>query len=387
MVSFELTPEQERAREEAGEFAEREIAPRATEIDKTDEFPWDIWKKMAEEPYRYTGMHIPEEYEGHPRGLLEIIIIIEEVAARGKSPVCNVLLEIAGLGTAAIINGGNEEQKKKYLPPIAKGEAMVCFSLTEPGTGSDASGIRCCAERVRDEYIINGRKRYTSGAHQSSHVIVFAVTDPNKGSNGISAFIIPTDTPGFLVSERVKCMGLRGHQDEELLFKGCRIPKESLIGEEGEGLRYGLKTLDETRTTLNAGFIGLAQACLEAAVEYAKKRTTFGKPLFHRQALSFPLAEVTVEIDAARLLNYKAAWLHDRGMKHTVETAKAKVLASKAMLNAANAAVEVYGGFGCTERYPVERYYRDARIWSFAQGTPQIMKFIITRDLFGKYKM
>ena len=387
MISFELTPEQERIKEEAGEFAEREIAPRAAEIDKTDEFPWDVWRKMAEEPYRYTGMHIPGEYEGHPRSLLDIVVIIEEVAARGKSPICNLLLELAGLGTAAIVDGGNEEQKKKYLPPIARGEAMGCFSLTEPGTGSDASGIKCRAERVGDGYVINGRKRYTSGAHESSHVILFAVTDPNKGSSGISVFVIPTDTPGFSVLERVKCIGLRGHQDEELLLKDCRIPRENLIGEEGRGLHYGLKTLDETRTTLTAGFIGLARACLEAAVEYAKKRTTFGKPLFQRQALSFPLADIAVEIDAARLLNYKAAWLHDGGMKHTVETAKAKALASKVMLDAANMGVEVHGGFGCTERHPVERYYRDARIWSFAQGTPQMMKFIITRDLFGKYKM
>jgi butyryl-CoA dehydrogenase len=387
MFSFDLTPEQEEIKEEAGEFAQRVIAPRAAEIDKTDEFPWDVWKKMGEEPYRYPGMHIPEEYDGHPRNLFDIILIVEEVAVRGKSPICGALLEIAGLGTVAVVEGGNEEQKQKYLPPVAKGETMGCFSLTEPGTGSDASGIRCRAERDGDEYVINGRKRYTSLAHEASYIILFAVTDPNKGSKDVSAFIVPTDTPGFSVLERVKCIGLRGHQDEEILFKDCRIPKENLLGEEGNGLHYALASLDETRTTLTAGFIGLARACLDAAVEYAKTRESFGKPLFHRQALSFPLAEIATEIDAARLLNYKAAWLHDCGKKHTVETAKAKTLATKAMLDAANMAIEVHGGFGCTERHPVERFYRDARIWSFAQGTPQVMKFIITRDLFGKYRM
>ena len=387
MLNFELTPEQEQLKEEAGEFAERIIAPKASEIDEKDEFPWNIWKEMGKEPYIYTGMHIPKEYRGYPRSLLDIVIIIEEIAARGGSPICNALLEIAGLGTATIVNGGSEEQKKKYLPPVARGEKMGCFSLTEPGTGSDASGIKCRAERVGDEYVINGRKRYTSGAHVSAYIILFAVTDPSKGARGISAFVVPTDAPGYSVLEQVKCMGLRGHQDEELLFKDCRIPKENLIGEEGKGLHYGLASLDETRTTLGAGFIGLARICLESAVEYAKERTTFGKPLFHRQALGFPLADVATEIDAARLLNYKAAWLHDKGMRHTVETAKAKILATKAMLDAANTTIEVYGGFGCTTRYPTERYYRDARIWSFAQGTPEIMKFIVTRDLFGKYEM
>jgi alkylation response protein AidB-like acyl-CoA dehydrogenase len=182
-------------------------------------------------------------------------------------------------------------------------------------------------------------------------------------------------------------MGLRGHREEELEFTDCRIPEGNLIGEEGQGLRYALRSLDQTRTTLNAGFIGLARVCLEEAVKYARVRKTFDKELYHRQALSFPLAEIAARIDAARLMNYQAAWLHGQGKKHTTETAKAKLLATQVMLEAANTAIEVYGGFGCITGMPVERFYRDARIWAFAQGTPQIMDYIISRDLFGKYEM
>ncbi len=387
MIDFTLTKHQEKIKAEAAEFGRTVIAPRAEEIDRTDKLPMDIWAAMGKRPYRYPGMHVPEEYGGYPRPLQDIIIIIEELTAAGKSAVCAAMMESCGLGVMTLVNHGSEELKQKYLPVTAGGMRMGAFSLTEPGTGSDASGLSCLARKDGDGYTINGRKRYTSFTHQSSHIILFAVTDPSKGARGISAFVVPTDTPGFMVLERIECIGLRGHQDEELELKNCRIPKGNLIGEEGRGLSYALESLDETRTTLIAGFIGLARACLDESVKYAKTRATFGKELFHRQALSYPLAEIAAEIDAARLLNFQAAWLHDHGKRHTIETAKAKVVATKVMLDAANMAVEVYGGFGCTKRHIVERLYRDARIWSFAQGTSQIMKYIITRELFGKYDM
>jgi alkylation response protein AidB-like acyl-CoA dehydrogenase len=286
-----------------------------------------------------------------------------------------------------IVNNASSELKSRYLPIVARGDKMGAYGLTEPGTGSDAAGIQCLAQRSGGEYIINGRKRYISFAHLSAYLILFARTSIESDKNEISAFIFPTDTPGYRVLERVTCIGLRGHQEEYLEFKDCRIPAVNLIGEEGKGLSYALRSLDVTRTMLNAGFIGLARACLDEAVRYAGARKTFGKELFHRQALSFPLAEIAAKIDAARLMNYRAAWLHDRGARHSVETAKAKLLSTQVMLEAANMAVEVYGGFGCTSRNIVERLYRDARIWSFAQGSAQIMDYIITRDLFGKYEM
>jgi alkylation response protein AidB-like acyl-CoA dehydrogenase len=387
MIGFELDAHQKEIQAEAAGFAARFIAPRAEEIDRADESPVNVWEAMAKPPYRYCGMHIPPEYGGAPRSLLDQVIIIEEMTAVGKSPVCTILMEVTGLGTVTIVNSASEQLKQKYLPVIARGEKMGAYGLTEPGTGSDAAGIRTTAQKTSRGYLINGRKRYISFAHESSHIILFASTDLSKGSKGISAFIFPTDTPGYRIVERVPCLGLRGHQDEELEFKDCLIPTENLIGEEGQGLSYALKSLDNTRTTLNSGFIGLARACLNEAVDYARVRKTFGQELYRRQTFSFPLAELAAKIDAARLLNWRAACLHDQGCKHTVDTAKAKVLATQVMLEAANLAVEVHGGFGCTARHIVERFYRDARIWAFAQGTPQMMDFLISRDLFGKYEM
>jgi alkylation response protein AidB-like acyl-CoA dehydrogenase len=387
MISFQLTEQQEKIKAEASEFASRFVLPRAEEIDRLDEAPVDIWKAMSQKPYQYTGMHIPREYGGNPRPLLDQVIIIEEITAVGKSPVSTVLMQITGLGTVTIVNNASEELKKNYLSIIARGDKMGSYGLTEPGTGSDAAGIKCQAKKVNGEYIINGQKRYTSFAHQSAYIILFATTGSGSNDRGISAFILPTDTPGYRVVERRECLGLRGHREEELEFVDCRIPEVNLIGEEGKGLSYALRSLDQTRTTLNAGFIGLARVCLEEAIKYAKVRKTFGKELFHRQALSFPLAEIAAKIDAARLMNYQAAWLHDQGKKHTVETAKAKLLATQVMLDAANMAIEVYGGFGCITGTAVERFYRDARIWAFAQGSPQIMDYIISRELFGKYSM
>ena len=386
MISFELTPEQEEIRNQAREFAQKEIAPIAAEIDEKDDtrLLLTLWPKMAQPPYRYTGMFIPAEYEGSPRGILDACIIIEELAAVGQSAMCAALIEVAGLGTSPLVIGGNEDQKKKYLPQISRGEGVPTFALTEPGTGSDAAGLRTVAELVGDEYVLNGRKRYASLAHVAEFIVVFAKTDPTKGARGISAFIVPKGTPGFAVIERIPCIGMRGHQDEEVLIENCRIPRENLIGEEGKGLRYGLGTLDETRTTLTGGFIGLARTALEEAVKFARARKAFGQPISEFQAISFPLTEVAIEIEAARLLNYKAAWMADRGMRHTVETAAAKAFASQLLIKATNLAVDVHGGFGGTKRFPVERMVRDGRIWVFAQGAPNVQKLIVMRDLFKR---
>jgi alkylation response protein AidB-like acyl-CoA dehydrogenase len=387
MMDFELTEHQQKIKAEAAVFAATVIAPRAEEIDRTDESPMDVWQEMSKPPFKYTGIHIPEDCGGSPRSLTDQVIIIEEITAVGKSPVCTILLQITGLGTVTIVNSASRELQKKYLPIIARGDKMGSYGLTEPGTGSDAAGIQCQAEKIGDEYVINGRKRYISFAHLSAYIILFALTHSAGGKREISAFVFPTDTPGYRVVERVPCLGLRGHQEEDLEFKNCRIPRANLIGEEGKGLSYALRSLDATRTTLNAGFIGLARACLDEAVNYAKVRKTFGKELYQRQTLSFPLAEIAAKIDAARLMNYRAAWMHDRGERHTVETAKAKLLATQVMLEAANWAIEVYGGYGCSTRNITERLYRDAKIWSFAQGSTQMMEYIISRELFGKYEM
>lgn len=383
-ISFDLTAEQEALREQAREFAKREILPVAAEIDERDDSSvvLPVWHKMAQPPYHYSGLFIPKEYGGSPRSVLDICIIIEELAAVGQSGVCAALIEMAGLGTTALITGGSEEQKRKYLPPVVRGEGLSCFALTEPGAGSDPAAIETRAERVGEEYVLNGRKRYASFAHVAEYIVVFAKTDPSKGARGISAFVVPRGTPGFNIVEKVPCIGMRGHQDEEVVLENCRLPKECLIGEEGKGLRHALATLDETRTTLACGFVGLARAALEEAVKFAKARKTFGQPIAGYQAIGLPLADLYCEIEAARLLAHKAAWLADKGLRHTTETAAAKAFASQLLIKATNLAVEVHGGFGCTKRFPVERMLRDGRIWVFAQGAPNIMRLIVARELF-----
>jgi len=381
-VAFDLTPEQEELRHQAREFAEREIAPIAAEIDEKDELPWDLWGKMSQPPYCYTGQFIPTEYGGYPRKLVDMCLITEELACAGQGAITVALIEVGGVGTAPIVTAGNHTQKQKWLPSIAAGQAVGCFALTEPRAGSDTAAIETRAERSGDYYILNGRKRYASFASICQHAVVFAKTDPSKGARGISAFVVEQGSSGFSVIEKVPCIGMHGHQDEEVLLDNCRVPAENLLGEEGRGLHYALATLDDTRTTLVGGFIGLARAALEAAVKFAKARHTFGQPIAEYQAIRFPLADTSVEIDAARLLMFKAAWLGDQGQRHTAETAAAKAFASEVLIKATNLAVEVHGGFGGTRRFPVERFLRDARIWVFAQGAPNIMKLIVARDLF-----
>ena len=381
-ISFELTPEQEKIKKEAWEFGAREIAPFAADIDEKDEMPWDLWRKMAQPPYRYTGMYIPAEYGGAPRPVLDVCIIAEDLTAASGLALGGMLMEAPGLAPCAILAGGSHEQKKKYVAPLARGEAFGAFGLTEPGHGSDAAALETIAQLKDNKYILNGRKRYMSFASVVDWSVVMAKTDPAKGARGISAFIIEKGTPGFSVIEKVPTLGCKGHQDEEVLLQNCKIPKEQLMGEEGKGLRYALSSLDETRTTLAAGFLGLARAAFDEGVKYARSRHVFGQPIAQYQLVGISLGDLSIEIDAARFLIYRAACLADRKVRHTAETSAAKAFASQVLLKAANLAVEIHGGFGCTKRHPVERMYRDARTWVFAQGAPYVQRLVVTRNLF-----
>jgi alkylation response protein AidB-like acyl-CoA dehydrogenase len=295
-------------------------------------------------------------------------------------------MQITGLGTITVINNASEELKKKYLPIVARGEKMASY-------GRNRAGHRL---RLPPEFNAGPARRgagmlSTAGSGipvlPINHLYHFiCLTDSEKDNAGISAFLFPTDTPGYRVVIECPVLGCADTGKRNWSLRECWIPEKNLMVKKAKA-ELRLRSLDQTRTTLNAGFIGLARACLEEAVKYAKARKTFGKELFHRQALSFPLAAIAARIDAARLMNYEAAWLHDQGRRHTVETAKAKLLATHVMLEAADMAIEVYGGFGCTTREIVERFYRDAKIWSFAQGSPQIMDYIISRGPFRKYEM
>jgi len=270
----------------------------------------------------------------------------------------------------------SKEDRDKYLPKIAKGQGIGAFAQTEPGAGSDPKSLKTEAVLDGDEWVLNGRKRYVSFGHEAIYIVVMARTE-----KGVSAFLVDGEVEGMSVVEKIPCLGLRGHQDEEMEFKDCRIPKRNLIGEEGKGLRLALATLTETRTTLCAGFVGLATGALNAAIEYAKVRESFGKKIAEHQAIRFSLSEMAAEIEAARLLTYKAAWLIDNGQVSRKATSMAKIVASDVVLKATNMGVHVHGGFGCTKRFPVERYFRDARIWIFAQGSPEIQKEIVAREI------
>lgn len=382
--SFELTPEQLEHQKRAREFAQRELAPKAVEIDRSDEMPWGFLRKMAKPPYNYTGLFIPKEYGGTALDKISIGLIVEELAY--VSPVCAIIIETSGLGTLPITIGGSEEQKKRYLPPIANGDSFPppAFGLTEPGAGSDPAAIEAVAVKEGDGYVLKGRKRFISNSDVADITLVFAKTAPEKGAKGISVFAVERGTPGLVVEEKVPCIGLRGHQDIELVLDNCKVPKDCLIGEEGKGLIYALKTLNNTRPTLACGYLGLARAALDASVKFASERKTFGKPLAERQSLTFPLVEIATEIEAARLLAYRAMWMADRGVPNLREVAMAKNAASEVMMKATSVAMAVFGGFGGTKRFPVERFYRDAEIWRYGQGSPEILKIIILRELFGR---
>ena len=386
-ICFDLTPEQEEIKKHAGEFGRNEIEPIAAEIDEKDEMPWKLIKMMAAPPHRYTAMYIPKEYDGTDWPILDICVAAEEITYASQAALAGMLMEVPGLAPATILNGGSDEQKKKYVAPIARGDAFSAFGLTEPTVGSDASALKTVAEFKNGKYVLNGRKRYMSFAHAATWSVVMAKTDPSKGARGISAFLIDKGTPGFSVVEKVPTLGCRGHQDEEVVLKNCILPKEQLVGEEGKGLKYALATLDKTRITLAAGFLGLTRALFEEAVKYAKNRHAFGHPIAEYQLVSFSLAEIATEMEAARMLIYRAATLADKKVKHTTETAAAKSFTSQLLLKAANLAVEVHGGFGCTKRHPVERMYRDARTWVFAQGAPYVQKLVTARSIFPGLKI
>lgn len=374
-MPFELTEEQKRWRDLAREFAEKYARPRAEEIDRTGKAPYDLLRKVAQPPYRFTGVAISKADGGLGLGIQMMCIINEELAA--VCPPLALFMEHAHM-SPMILGMAGDKWKKKFLPGILAGEEPGAFCLTEPDTGSDPASMKSAAELVGNEWVISGRKRFSSHAGEGMYAIVMARTKV-----GISAFMVEKGNPGLKVIDRIPTIGLGGHTDDELLLDNCRVPKENLIGEEGRGLRVALGALNEARTSLAAGYLGLARAAFEAAVKHAKERRTFGRALAEHQAIRFPLAEVATDIDAARFLIYRAAALIDAGQKHRKETAMAKQFAAQTVIKATDLAMKVYGGYGCTRREPVERFLRDARTWIYAQGSPEMMKEIIARDVLA----
>lgn len=379
-MDFELTEEQQMIRKMVRDFAEREIMPIAQETDETGEFPWETIHKMA--PLGLLGLPIPEEYGGAGADNVSFTIALEEIA-RACGSTAITLDTHTSLACEPIYLFGTEEQKRKYLVPMARGEKLGAFGLTEPEAGSDAGATKTRAVLDGDEWVINGQKIFITNGSIAEVVIIAAVTDPEKGTRGISNFIVEKDTPGFRPGREEEKMGLKGSVTSELFFDDCRVPKENLLGKEGDGFKQFLITLDGGRIAMGAMAVGLAQAAFEKAVAYSKERVQFGQPIANFQAIQWMIADMATEIDAARLLVYRAAWLKDTGVRFTKEAAMAKLYASEAAERACYKALQIHGGYGYMKEYDVERYYRDNRLCAIAEGTSEIQRLVIARQVLG----
>jgi alkylation response protein AidB-like acyl-CoA dehydrogenase len=366
------------------ELVAERVAPRAAEIDESGEFPWDIQKLFAENDL--LGIPFPAEYGGLGGSFLTYVKVVEEVAKACASS--SLIIAVQELGALPIIIAGNHEQKQKYIPKLASGEWTAAYALTEAGSGSDAAGsMRTRAERKGDKYVLNGTKIWITQGGVADVVCVFAVTDPSKGPNGISAFILEKTFPGFNVGKLEKKMGIRGSPTVELVFENCEVPAENLLGEEGTGFKTAMKVLDKSRPGIAAQALGIAAGALDFAAKYAQERIAFGKPIGQQQGIQFMLADMKVEVESSRLLLYEAARKCDESAPDlTLWAALCKLKAGDTAMRVTTDAVQVLGGFGYSTEYPVERMMRDAKITQIYEGTQQIQRLVIARTLVGRWK-
>ncbi|MBU0493481.1 MAG: acyl-CoA dehydrogenase [Chloroflexi bacterium] len=381
-MDFTLTEEQEMIRKSVREFAEKEVAPRAQEIDKEHRFPEEIIRKMGE--LGFLGLPIPEEYDGVGADTVSYAIAVEEISRACGSTGITFAAHVS-LACGPLVYFGSDEQKRKYLAPMATGEWIGAFGLTEPDAGSDAGATRTRAVRDGDEWVINGRKIFITNGSLADVIIITAMTDPEAGTRGITNFIVEKGNPGFKPWRDEDKMGLRGSVTSELVFEDCRVPDANILGSPGDGFRQFLKVLDGGRISIGAMALGLAQAALDKATEYAKTRVQFGQPIGKFQAIQWMLADMATEIDAARLMVYRAAWLKDQGVRYTREAAMAKLYASEVAERAAFKALQIHGGYGYMHEYDVERIYRDQRLCSIGEGTSEIQRLVIAREVLGKF--
>jgi alkylation response protein AidB-like acyl-CoA dehydrogenase len=386
-VEFSLTEEQQQLRRSIREFAEGEIAPHVMEWDEASHFPQEIVPKLAE--MGLLGVIFPEKHGGAGLGYVEYAIAIEELA-RVDGSVAIIVAAHNSLCTNHIYKFGTEEQRRKYVVPLAQGEKLGCWSLTEPEAGSDAGGTRTVAVKKDGNWVLNGAKTFTTNGHYADVCVGMAVTDKSKRSHGISAFIIEKGTAGFRPGKKENKLGLRASDTSEVIFTDCRVPAGNLLGEEGEGFVNSLQVLDGGRISIAALGLGMAQGAYEAAAKYAKQRKQFGKPIAEFQAIQFKLADMATEIEAARLLTYQAAWLADRSIasngnvRFTQESSMAKLYAGEVAVRVANEAVQVFGGYGFIKDYPAEKFYRDVKLCTIGEGTSEIQRLVIARQLLGK---
>lgn len=378
-MNFDLTNDQKMLQDQVRKFADTELAPVAPDIDKSGEFPWDNIKKMAK--LGLLGVIVPEEYGGSGFDFVSLAIAIEEISRVCASTGVIVAVNNS-LTTYPILQFGNEEQKKKYLPPLCSGEKLGAIGITEPNAGSDVAALESTARLEGDSYILNGTKRFITNAGEAGIYVVFAYTNKELKHKGISAFIVERDTPGFSLGKHEDLMGIRATANCELIFEDAKIPKENLLGQEGSGFKICMNTLDVSRIDIGAQAVGIAQGALDEAVKYSKERTAFGKPLCNFEMIQSMIAEMVTKIHAARLLVYYAGYCKDKGMpRFSRESAMAKYYASDIAVEVTRKAVQIHGGYGYTRDYTVERLYRDAKILELYEGTTEIQKIVIARDL------
>lgn len=377
-MDFELTEEQRMIQEMAHDFAEKEIKPKAPELDKTERHPTEIIQKMAE--LNLMGIAIPDTYGGGGADVVSYVLALEEISW-GCASVGVIMSVNNSLVCDPIYTFGTEEQKKKFLTPLASGKKLGCFGLTEPEAGSDAAAQKTTAILQGDFWIINGKKNFITNGNVADYCVLMAMTDRSKGYKGISSFIVDCQTPGFSVGVVEKKLGIKASGTAELILEDCRIPKENLLGEVGQGFYLAMNTLDGGRIGIAAQANGIAKAALEAAIAYSKTRTQFGNPISKFQAIQWMIADMATELEAARLLTLRAAFLKDHKQRYEKEAAMAKLFASETANRIATKALQIHGGYGYIQEYNVERHFRDARITEIYEGTSEIMRLVIANNI------
>jgi alkylation response protein AidB-like acyl-CoA dehydrogenase len=380
VIDFELTDEQRLIRETARDFADREIIPVARDNDRAERFDTGLVAKLGE--MGYLGPIVAEEYGGRGLDYRTYALIVEEIG-RGDSSARTVVSVQTSLVCSSIQRWGSEEQKHEWLPRLCSGEILGCFGLTEPDTGSDAANLKTRAEKTGGGWRISGQKQWISMGNYAKLALVFAQTDPALGHRGLAAFLVPTDSPGFSSSAIHGKLGLRASDTAELSLDGVEVGDEALMGAVGDGFKVAMSALDSGRYSVAAGCVGICQGCVNASVEYAKNRRQFDRPIAGFQLVQEMIADMVVDTEASRMLVWRAGWLKDGGRPNTLETSIAKLYATEAAVRSANTAIQVHGGSGYVDDYPVERYLRDARVTTLYEGTSQIQKLIIGRSVTG----
>ncbi|MDX1671587.1 MAG: acyl-CoA dehydrogenase family protein [Balneolaceae bacterium] len=382
-LSFELSEDQQLIRDSVRDFVERHVAPGVKERDANKEFPRDLVDMLAEQ--NLLGMIHPEKFGGGGVDTVSYCLTIEEIA-RWDASLALTVSSHTSLASGHIALAGDEQQKEKYLTPLAKGEKLGGWCLTEPGSGSDASGLKTTAVKKSDHYLLNGSKTFITQGSVGNIFVVLAKTDPEKGTKGISAFIVEAGWDGVSSGEKMEKLGMNASDTTEVHFENVRVPEENLLGEKGKGFIDTMKVLDGGRIGIGALSVGIARGCLEESMKYSRERKQFNKPIGEFQAIEHKLADMATDIDAARLLVHRAAWLKDQGKDFTQAASKAKLFASEAAVRAADEAVQIHGGYGYTREYHVERFMRDAKLMTIGEGTSEIQRMIIARELKREYE-